>query len=117
MQCQLRVKKFFVGARQRLVGSGKIWIKKLQFIITTGKILNVTSDEDEERIFDPESNVTSVEDEGSDLPMDSVNFMGTVRDNYDVARKEHFDDQPYKSYFSDEDVICNVSKVDTLDSI
>ena len=85
-------------------------------MIITGKILNVKSDEDEESISDPELNLTSVEDGESALLMDSVNFMGTAHDYHELARKEHFDDQPFKSYFSDENVICNVSKVD-MDSI
>jgi hypothetical protein len=54
---------------------------------------NVTSDEDEESISDPELNVTSVEDGENTLPIDSVNFMGAVRDNLDLARETHFDDQ------------------------
>jgi hypothetical protein len=78
--------------------------------------LKVTSDEDEGSISDPELNVTSVEDGGNTLPIDSVNFMGTIRDDHDVARGLYFNDRSSRSHSSDEDVLCDVSTVDN-DSI
>jgi hypothetical protein len=114
-----RKTKFFVGRRQRARRIRKNIDQEIAMYDNRENIpdqLNVTSGEDEGSISDPELNVTSVEDGGNTLPIDSVNFMGMIRDDHNVARGEYFDDRSSRSHSSDEDVLCDVSTVDN-DSI